>query len=157
MTAWSGEGDVPVDVLVQCVVAALAVAQDERRRPRLAGVVAAVEEPVELGGQVGRVAQLPRPAVGGLGQRRVERAAGGGDGIRQRVVEVAVRALAEAVAAHLDGRAEAAVIEASGELRALVGGEDGRCLDEAVVVQPRLQGGPVEGGDAVCDRVGHMR
>jgi hypothetical protein len=92
-----GEGDVAVDILVEGVVAALAVAQDERRRPLLAGFVAAVQERVQPGGQVGRLAQLLRPAVGRLGQRRVERAAGRGDRLRQRMVEIAIRALAEAV------------------------------------------------------------
>jgi hypothetical protein len=52
------EGDVAVDVLVQRVVAALAVAQDQRRRALLAGGAAALEQLLVLGRErVGGAAQ----------------------------------------------------------------------------------------------------
>ena len=51
-----GEGDVAVEVLVQGVPVALAVAQHERRRPRLARRAAAREQLVVLGGERVRLA-----------------------------------------------------------------------------------------------------
>jgi hypothetical protein len=69
--------------------------------------------------RVGRVAQQARPAVGDRREVAVERAAQLRDRGRQRVLEVAVAAVPEAVAGHVDGGAEAAAVEEVGEVRAL--------------------------------------
>src|SRR5262245_29197441 len=70
------EGQVAVQVLVERVVAARAVAQDQRRRPRLAGAVALLEERVELFGVANVAAQLLRPPVRLPRERGVESVAG---------------------------------------------------------------------------------
>src|SRR3954451_11526891 len=96
------EGDVAVEVLVQRVVAALDVAQDQRRRAVLVGGVAALEERLEVRRVAGVLAQPPRPVVRQRGQRRVQGVARLVDERGQRRVEVLVLALAEAMASHVD-------------------------------------------------------
>jgi len=113
--------------------------------------VTAREEVVELEREVVGLPQPLRPVVGEPGQRRVERVARAVDELGQRRVEVLVLALAEAIAAHVDGRAKAPVLEARGQLAALSVTEHGRCLDEAVLVHARGQGRPVEVLDAAGD------
>jgi hypothetical protein len=138
------ERDVAVDVLVQRVPVAGAVAEDQRRRPGLAGGVAALEEAVERRGVAEVLAEPLRPAVGRLGQRRVQRRAELRDGVRQRAVEVLVLALAEPVARHRDRAAEAAGVVERGELLGLGCAEDRRGLREAASVELFVEGGPVE-------------
>ena len=95
-----------VDVLVQAVVVARPVLQQQRRRPALVGGVAARQ----VGGVVGGIAHGDPhrlvPAVGNLRERRVERGSQGGDDLGQRVGEILVLAAAEAVPRHDDAAAE---------------------------------------------------
>lgn len=74
-----GEAHLAVDVLVQGVVIALLVAQDQRRlaqdqrrRPRLSLVVATLQELMKRVGICLLRAQLLRPIVGHLRERRVK-------------------------------------------------------------------------------------
>ena len=62
------------------------------------------------------------------------------------MVEVLVAAGAEAVAGHVHGAAEAPVVEAAGELRALVGGQQRRGEREALRVELLAHGREVEVG-----------
>jgi hypothetical protein len=64
------------------------------------------------------------------------------------MVEVAVAAVAEAVAGHVDRRAEAVAVEQRGEEAALLRGEHGRREGEAALVERSDERGPVEGVDA---------
>ena len=82
----------------------------------------------------------------------VERAAQGGDGLRQRVVEVAVAALTEAVARHLDRRPKPPAVEQIGQLRALGGGEDLVGYREATGVELGADLLPVEGIHSLAQR-----
>jgi hypothetical protein len=143
------EGDVPVQILVERVVTALEVPQDQRRGTGLAGAMAELEEGVQPVGELVRLPEPARPVVCELCERRVEGAARLVDQLRQRSVEVPVPALAEAMPAHLDGGAEVAVLEAPGELLALRGAQDPGCLREALLVELRGEGGPVETSNAV--------
>jgi hypothetical protein len=60
-----GEVDLPVEVLVQCVPVALVVAQDQRRRPLLPGLAAALQQLLVLERERGVLAaQQLRPVVG---------------------------------------------------------------------------------------------
>ena len=140
------EVDVAVEVLVQRVPVALAVAEDQRRRPLLPGGAAALEQLLVLGRKgVGGAAQPLRPAVGDRRQVAVEARAQRRDRLGERVVEVAVAAVAEAVACHVEGGAESAVVEQRGEVVAL-GGVEQRLGDrKPVTVEAFVEGGPVEG------------
>src|SRR5919109_1118137 len=151
------EGDLAVEVLVEGVVSALEVTQDQRRGPRLPGAMAALEEVVQLGGGPAGGPEAPRPVVGQLGQRRIEGLSGLLDQPGQRGVEVLVLALAEPIAAHVDGRAELLIlVEGRRQLPALAGAEDLLGLGESLLVQLFGQGGPVEFGDAVGDGGAHV-
>jgi hypothetical protein len=101
------------------------------------------------------VAREPRgPAVRDRRQPLVERDARCLDQIGQRACEVAVAAVTEAVAGHLDRRAEAILVEQPGELAALVLVEHGLGDREAPVVELAFQVVPVE----CCDSSGaHAR
>ena len=117
VSACSGNTTLAVDVLVQRVVAARPVAQDQRRRAVLArrrgsGRGTTSRSAGNAAGSPSRAAQ----ALATCGQRRVQRGAQPADELRQRVVEVLVAAGAEAVAGHVHGAAEAPVVEAVGEL-----------------------------------------
>jgi hypothetical protein len=87
-----------------------------------------------------------------IGASRIERGAQLGDLRRQRVVEVAVAPVAEAVARHVDRRAKAAAVEQVGQGGALAGLEQSGGDGEAALVQLALKLGPVEGLDAVGQR-----
>ena len=131
-------------------MAALGVSEDQRRGAALAGLVAALEEGVEVGREVVRLTEHLRPSIGDARERRVQRVARLVDEARERGVEVPVLALAEAVAPHVDRRAELRVVGVGGgELLAFLGRVDGRRLCEAGLVEARLDGRPVEFGDAV--------
>ena len=110
------EVDVAVEILVERVPVARAVAQDQRRRPLLARGAAALEQlgVLEREGVV-VTAEQARPVVRDRREVPVERAAQLGDRVRQRVVEVAVAAVAEAIAGHVDGGAEAPAVEQVGQ------------------------------------------
>ncbi len=86
-----------VEILVQAVVVASPVFQQQRRRARLPRLVAAREEGVERVGKAGRDAEVLVPAIGDLRQRRVEARTQRRDRLRQRRGEVFVLALAEAM------------------------------------------------------------
>ena len=96
-----------VEVLMQAVVVAGPVAQQQRRRPRLAGAMAAAQELVmgrrEPGFQLHRLV----PAIGDRRQQRIERAPQAGDDARQRIGKVAVLATPVAMARHHDAAAKA--------------------------------------------------
>src|SRR4051794_21299796 len=148
------EVDVAVEVLVQGVPVAGAVAQDQRRRTLLARPAAGLEQRlvVERERIVGP-AQTRRPRVGDRRELPVEGAPQRADRLRQRMVEVAVAAVAEAIAGHVDRRAEAAAVEQLGELGALAGTQDRLGDREALSVELLPQGAPLESVDAV----GHSR
>jgi hypothetical protein len=74
----------------------------------------------------------------------VEGAAQLGDGVGQRVVEVAVAAVAEAMAGHVDRRAEAPAFEQVGQLVRLVAIQQRRGDGVGLVVELLAQRVPVE-------------
>jgi hypothetical protein len=104
--------------------------------------------------------QSRRPVVGDRGEVAVEGRAQLADRVRQRVVEVAVAAVAEAVAAHVDRRAEAPAVEEIGQLRGLTSVQERLGDRMALVVELLAQSFPVERvdpvADAGCRHVGHM-
>jgi len=77
------------------------------------------------------------------------------------VSEVAVAAIAEAVARHLDRRPEPVALEQVRELDALTLGQDGLSDREALLVELALQLVPIQpadaAGHAVKDCLGHPR
>ena len=85
---------------MQAVVVARPILQQQRRRARLSGLVAALEIfRVRLG--ITCVDPHRRvPAIGDLGERRIKRGAQRRDRIRQRIREILVFAAAEAVPRH---------------------------------------------------------
>jgi hypothetical protein len=94
--------------------------------------------------RVGGAAQALRPAVGDRREPAVEALAQLADRRRERVVEVAVAAVAEAVAGHVDGGAEAPLVEQGGERGALAGVQQRVGDGEAVGVEAVGESGPVE-------------
>ena len=99
-----------VNVLVQAIVIAWAIAQQERRRPLLTRVMATRAERFVLGGVADGDAHGGVPTVGDRGERGIETAAKRHDQVRQRVGEILVLAPAEAVFRHHDTRAEEGVV-----------------------------------------------
>ena len=99
-----------VEVLVQAVVVALAILQQQRRRPRLPGVMTALQERRVRRGIADLDPHRLVPAVGGRRQPCIQRRPQLRDQIRQRIGEVFVFAAAKAVAAHHDPAAEPAVV-----------------------------------------------
>lgn len=97
---------VAVQVLVQAVVVAFVVAQQQGGGAQLARRVAACEVGGVIGGIVGRLAHRARPGIGERREAFVECAAPRRDQRRQRIREVLVFALAEAVALHDHAAAE---------------------------------------------------
>ena len=105
-----------IEILVQAVVVAGPISQQQRRRPRLAGGAAALEQLLVLEREgVAGAAEQRRPLVRDRREVAVERAAQLGDRVRERMLEVAIAAVAEAMAGHVDRRAEAAAVEQVGE------------------------------------------
>ena len=96
----------PVEVLVQAVVVRLAVAQHQRRRPNLAGVVAAADELGVSRRKARRHAERFVPSVCHRSQPRIERLAQLRHRLRQRIGEVPVLATAVAMARHHHTTAE---------------------------------------------------
>src|SRR6266702_3323921 len=101
------------------------------------------------------------PAVGGLGEWWVESRPQPRDLVRQRVGEILVLALAEAVAGHHYRAAKPARLIQPGELRALLGRQDGRCLREPLGVECVLELGPGQRRDTLLERprgggLGHL-
>jgi len=114
--------------------------------------VAAGEVLGVLGREAGALAQGLVPAVGDLGQRRIERGAELGDRVGQRIGEVAVLPAAEAVAGHDHRRAEAVAVVAGGQ--GLAGGavEQAGKHRAAVGVEITGDGGPVDVGQGHVGR-----
>ena len=101
-----------------------AVLQQQRRRPGLAGLVAALEEIRVVLRIATRDAHRLVPAIGDLGEPRIERGAQLRDQIGQRIGEIFVFAAAEAVPRHDDAAAEQLVLRiAPGERRAFLRGQ----------------------------------
>jgi hypothetical protein len=149
------EHDVAVDVLVQAVVAARLVVQQQRGGLRLPPPMADRQQPVQIGRMQRRGLQRRLELVGDGRQRRVgvhaQRLHEGGQGIR----EVLVVADAEPVARHVDPAAKARlVVVGRDQLGALVGGEQGWGPGVSPFPQRALDGRPVERGQARSD-IGH--
>jgi hypothetical protein len=129
------EHDIAVQILVQAVVAALLVAQEQWGRAKLARTGA-------HRGQAGKVervaghAQPGSPPVRDRGERRVQPLAQVGDDRRQRTSEVPVRALAGPMPCHRHRAPERLVHrEQRADLLALRRGEQGRRQRVAVPVE----------------------
>jgi hypothetical protein len=103
-----------VQVLVQAVVVACTVLQQQRRRLGLPGIVTAAQECCVFGGETGGDAHRLIPAVGDCGQRRIERLAQRCHRIRQRIGEVLVFSAPEAVPRHDDAAAEGRILGVEG-------------------------------------------
>src|SRR5262249_35432583 len=73
------ENVVAVDVLMQAVEVTRLVSEDERRRPRLSGAMASIEKGVEPWRETRRQPPCLLPAIGDIGQRRVQQRAQGRD------------------------------------------------------------------------------
>src|SRR5207249_9423572 len=99
-----------VQVLVQAVVVALLVLEDERRRPALAGGVAALEKCPVIRREARVDSQTCVPAVRDLGEPGIERGTRRGDDLGQGIAEVLVLAAAEAVSRHHHAAAEKIVL-----------------------------------------------
>src|ERR1700677_1790291 len=113
-----------VEVLVQAVVVAGAVSQQQWGRPRLPRRLAAVEEGCMVGGKPPRVAHPLMPAVGDRREARIERAPEVLDQRRQRIGEIAIFALSKAVPRHDHVAAEAlTVVVEAGDVVALLAAE----------------------------------
>src|SRR3954471_9595966 len=141
------ERDVAVEILVERVVAALVVAEDQRRGPELPCGMAGVEERAESLRETLVVPEVTGPPVRRFGQVRVEPLPKRCDGVGQRVVEVLVLALAEAVAGHVDGAAEGAVVIKRLQVLALLRGQDRAGASEPVAVEGFVDLRPREGAD----------
>src|SRR5262245_3466220 len=105
---------------MQAVVVALVVAKEKRRRPSLAGSVAALDEIRMRGGKAGLDSHRGVPPIGNRSEGAIERWSQLGDDPWQRIGKILVLAAAEAMPRHHDRAAEAAtVIVKADELGAL--------------------------------------
>src|SRR5687768_12253280 len=128
------EDDVAVEVLMQTVVAAGLVVEQERRRLRLALLVAARQQAAKIGWMQHRRVEGDLPLIRDGCQRRIGVHPQFLDEPRQRRCEVLVLPDAESVTPHVDATAKARVIRVEGdELRALVRRQQGRRLGVAVL------------------------
>src|SRR5262245_7643628 len=98
-----------IEVLMQAVVVAGPVSQQQRRRPRLPRLMAAAEERLVRVREARRDLHRLMPAIGDRRQPRVERGAQVRDDRRQGIAEILVLAAPETVARHDDAAAEAAL------------------------------------------------
>jgi len=143
------EGDVAVEILVERVPIARSVAQDQRRRPLLTRGAATLEQLrmlERIGGAV--AAEQGRPVIRNGREVPVERSAQLGDRVRQRVVEVAIAAVAEAMAGHVDRRAEAPAVEQIRQRRAFTVAQERVADGEAALAELAAQILPVQRVDA---------
>jgi hypothetical protein len=99
-----------IDVLVQAIVVAGAIAQQERRRPRLTRLMAAREERFVLGGVSYLDVHHRVPAVGDRREPPIKAATQRDDEIGQGVGEIFLLSPAKATGGHHDARAEAGVV-----------------------------------------------
>ena len=147
-----GEGDGAVHVLVQAVVPAGFVAQEQRRGPALAGAGAARFELLERGGKALAPAEGLHPAVRDDGQGRVALTSQGVHERRQGMREVAVLADPEPVARHVDVAAErAGVVPERGQARARLRRTAARQRRVGPLAQVVLDGAPVRARDLLAD------
>jgi len=136
------EVDVAVEVLVKRVPVSWSVAQDQRRRPALPGVVTLREQLFVLEREARVVSpQQPRPVVGDRREVAIERAAQRSNRLRQRMVEVSIAPVTEPVARHVDRRAKATAVEQVRQRLAFAGVEHRRRDGVAHIVKrgPQLR------------------
>jgi hypothetical protein len=138
---------------VECVPIARLVAQHQRRRSGLSGRVALGDPRIEVVRPRGRLFEPGRPVPGDREQVRPERRSQFVHGRWQRAREVPVLPLPEAMAGHVDGRAEPLdlVVERP-EVPALVRVENGPGGGDAEVVEGADCATPVELVDAPSER-----
>src|SRR5437867_1794377 len=162
------EHDVAVEVLVQAVVAAGLVVEQERRRLGLAAAVTDGPQTVEGRGMRGRGVQRGLPLVGDRRERRIGGVSKRVDQGRQRRGEVFVLADAELVARHVDGAPEASLVRVEADQVGALGVRPDRgSLRVAPRPQRPLDRRPVEprqprrdvvaGGHAIIVAVGWTR
>jgi hypothetical protein len=102
--------EVAVQVLMETVEIPRQILQQQRRRARLAGVMASLEERGMVVGIAFINSHADVPCVGDAGEARIKRCPQVTEQIRERVFEIAVLALAEAVPRHVDMTAEMALV-----------------------------------------------
>src|SRR5437870_8241841 len=144
---------VTVDVLVEAVVVAGPVPEDERRRPPLAGGVTAAQEVVEPLGKPAALAERAPPVVGDGNQPGIQGPPQRVHERRQRVAEVLVFSAPEAVPLHDDAAPETPVIRVERDQRAALlrrqqrrGGGTARLVERSRDPLPVERGEPVEHG-----------
>ena len=134
-----------VEVLVQAVVVAGAVGQQQGRGPRLAGLAATRQHVVHRFRKAAVLAQTLGPTVGDRRQRTVETLPESLHDVRQGVAEVLVLAASEAVAGHDHPTAEARVLEIEvGDPLAGLGLQDRAGQGPAARVELGADANPVE-------------
>src|SRR6185369_9216931 len=122
------EDQIAVEISVQSVPIAWPVAEQQRRRARLAAVVALLEPFLEfVAPGCGSTAALG-PVASDRQQVRPEGAPQAGNDIRNGLREVPILALAEPIARHVDRRAKQLVtVVETGDLATFRRCQDGRC------------------------------
>lgn len=146
------EVDWPVEILMQAVVVAGAIAEQQWRRPALSRSMAAREQFSVLRRPVAGHPQHCRPAVRNAGKLWVERIAEAGDR-SWRNGEVPILTAPEAVPRHLDGRTEqTVVVEQRRQCRACVRRQERRRDRIATIIEASFKLAPADGIDA-----GHRR
>src|SRR5205807_1809747 len=144
---------VTVEILVEAVVVAGPVPEDERRRPPLAGRVTAAQEVVQPLGKPAALAERAPPTVGDGNQPRIEGPPQRVHDSRQRVAEVLVFSAPETVPLHDDAAPEAPVIRIECDQRAALllrqerrGGGTAGLIERSRDLLPVERGEPVEHG-----------
>src|SRR5947207_4315838 len=100
------EHQIAVQVLVQAVVVAGPVFEQERRRPLLPGFVTLLEIGGERGWKPPLLVQPLPPAIGNRREMRVDRLAQSFDRARQRIPEILILAAAKSVTLHYHATAK---------------------------------------------------
>jgi hypothetical protein len=132
-----------VQILVQAVVVALAITQQQRRGSMLARGAALGQELPVLGWERPWQSERFPPAIGDRAQLRIQPLAQLRDGIRQRIREVAVLAASVAMLLHDDAAAKTVAIVALRQGDAGIRIEQPRQHGPAARVEPLLEGLPV--------------
>src|SRR5665213_1068291 len=99
-----------VEILMQAIVVAFAILQQQRRRPLLAGGMATPEEGIVTLGIADIDAHRLVPAIGDLAQPPIQRRPQFRDQGRQRIGKILVLAAPETVSSHHDPAAKLAVV-----------------------------------------------
>src|SRR5262249_12070213 len=100
------EGEIAVEVLVEAVEVARHVLQQQRRRARLAGIVAPLQERGMVVGVALADTHATVPVIRDVREMGIECRPQATQKVRKRILEVAILALAEAVPCHVDVAAE---------------------------------------------------